>query len=109
MLQRVLFGPDKDEIAEDVNSSYLTEQIINMNGRKNKLLSFINDPVLDIKEKLGKKKLDILDGFSGSGIVSRLLKQHSNKLYVNDMEHFPSVLNKCHLANKKSVKGGSKN
>jgi adenine-specific DNA-methyltransferase len=35
--------------------------------------------------------------------VSRLLKLHSKKLYTNDIEKYPYVLNNCYLANKNEI------
>jgi len=103
MKMKPLFGRFKEERFEDLSSDYLTKQIINLNGRKNKQLSFINESVVKVKEVIGKKKLDVLDGFSGSGIVSRLFKHHSNILYANDLENFSTVLNQCYLRNREEV------
>ena len=85
------------------NDSYLKDQVISLNGRKLKLLPFIHEAVVEIKANLGKEQIDILDAFSGSGIVSRMFKQHSKRLFVNDLEPFSSVLNKCYLSNKKDI------
>ena len=86
-----------DEIIE--NEAYLTEQIITYIGNKRSLLSFIGTAVSAVKEKLGKDKLDIVDMFSGSGVVSRFFKQHSNVLYVNDLEDYCRTINRCYLSN----------
>lgn len=85
------------------NEKYLTEQIITYLGNKRSLLSFIEISVKDVKKELGKDKLDIFDVFSGSGVVARYFKQHSNKLYVNDLEDYSHTLNKCYLTNKESI------
>ena len=85
------------------NEEYLTTQIITYIGNKRALLSFIGDAILLVKEKLNKDKLDIADIFSGSGIVSRYLKQYSSKLIANDLEEYAYVLNKCYLSNKKDI------
>ena len=45
------------------NQDYLTKQIITYIGNKRKLLTFINKHIIDIKQKLNKNKLNILDGF----------------------------------------------
>ena len=85
------------------NEKYLTEQIITYLGNKRSLLSFIGKAVNIVKERLNKDKLDILDAFSGSGIVSRMLKQHSNVLYSNDLENYCYTINKCYLTNKQDI------
>lgn len=85
------------------NEKYLTTQIITYIGNKRSLLSFIGQAVEVVKEKLGKDKLDIVDIFSGSGIVSRYLKQHSSKLIANDLEEYSYILNDCYLSNKNEI------
>ena len=62
---------------------YLNSQIITYMGNKRKLLNEIEKVLINLEKKEGKK-LTIGDGFSGSGIVSRLFKQYADKLYVND-------------------------
>ena len=63
-------------------------------------------PTLDrVKEAMfGMIQFDIentqvLDLFSGSGIVARFLKQHSEELIVNDLEESSRVVNTCYLSN----------
>lgn len=85
------------------NEEYLTTQIITYIGNKRSLLGFIGDAVEIVKKKLNKEKLDIVDIFSGSGIVSRYMKQHSSKLIANDLEDYSYVLNKCYLSNKNDI------
>lgn len=85
------------------NEEYLTTQIITYIGNKRSLLSFIGEAVSLVCNKLNKERLDIVDLFSGSGIVSRFLKQYSNKLIANDLEEYAYVLNKCYLANKSEI------
>lgn len=82
------------------NESFLTEQIITYLGNKRKLLSYIEDEVKDILSKLGKEKANICDLFSGSGVVARMLKQYSSRLYANDLEEYSYVINDCYLSNK---------
>lgn len=83
----------------NLSQPFLTEQIITYLGNKRRLLSKIDKVLKDIKHKLDKDYINSFDGFSGSGIVSRLLKLHSKKLIVNDLEYYCYVLNKCYLSN----------
>ena len=85
-----------------VNESelYLSEQLITYIGNKRKLLKHIDLEVEYIKKDLGKNKLTTLDLFSGSGVVARLLKQHSNKVIANDIEGYSRIINECYLSNK---------
>ncbi|MCL2792745.1 MAG: DNA adenine methylase [Spirochaetaceae bacterium] len=81
------------------NPDYLNTQIITYLGNKRALLSFIEEGVEIVKKKVCKKKLDILDLFSGSGIVSRFFKKYANRLIANDLEKYSEVINQCYLTN----------
>ncbi len=78
---------------------YLTRQLITCIGNKRNLLDFIGTVLLDVKKRLKKDKLILLDMFSGSGIVSRFFKQHAQKLISNDLELYAKIINQCYLAN----------
>lgn len=81
-------------------NKYLNSQIITYMGNKRKLLPEISN-VLDIVIKeLNQNTLPTTaDAFSGSGVVSRLLKTKSKSLYVNDIAGYSSTLNMCFLSN----------
>lgn len=85
------------------NEKFLTEQIITYIGNKRSLLSFIGTAIDYVKADLNKEKLSTVDIFSGSGVVSRYLKQHSSHLITNDLEDYSTVINKCYLTNKTEV------
>lgn len=85
------------------NEKYLTEQLITYIGNKRALLGFIGESVNDIKKELGLTKLITFDGFAGSGVVSRYLKQHSTKLYSNDLENYSAVVTEAYLTNKSEI------
>lgn len=85
------------------NPRFLQEQIITYLGNKRRLLDFIGRAVAQVRRRLGGNKLRCFDAFSGSGIVSRYLKQHSSVLYTNDLEDYARVLNTCYLANSDTV------
>lgn len=87
----------------DYNAVYYTKNLITYLGNKRALLPFLNSGIQNVKKRLGKNKIIALDGFAGSGVVSRLLKHHSHILYVNDIERYSYILNKCYLANKGDV------
>ncbi len=82
---------------------FLTEQIITYIGNKRALLQFIATALDVVKGDLCKEKLDTADLFSGSGIVSRFLKQYSNRMYVNDLEDYCETINRCYLANADDI------
>ena len=81
-------------------NEYLTSQIITYMGNKRKLLDHISNVIDIIKKELNDNdNLVMADAFSGSGIVSRLLKLKSKTLYVNDISGYSFTLNKCFLSN----------
>ncbi|HEY4332431.1 MAG TPA: DNA adenine methylase [Ilumatobacteraceae bacterium] len=82
---------------------YLTRQLITCLGNKRALLGPIDAAVATVKERLGTDRLRILDGFSGSGVVSRLFKQHASSLVVNDLEAYARVVSECYLRNASTV------
>ena len=85
------------------NEDYLTNQIITYIGNKRSLLDFIGESVNKVKQELNKDKLDIIDIFSGSGIVARYLKSSSNLLITNDLEEYSYVINNCYLSNVSEI------
>lgn len=87
------------------NKEYLSSQLITYIGNKRKLLEFIETAVLQAKKELGKDKVSILDGFAGSGVVSRLFKKHASKLYSNDLEYYSYIIGQCYLSNSEDISG----
>ena len=84
-------------VTQTDNSAYLTEQLITYIGNKRALLSFIEQGISHVSKKMNREKLVTFDVFSGSGIVSRFLKQSSSHIYANDMEQYASVISQCYL------------
>ena len=80
------------------SDDYLKKQIITYLGNKRKLIYNIEDIVKRIYEEK-QEKLIIGDGFSGSGVVSRMLKRYGKELYVNDISNYSKILNQCFLSN----------
>ena len=69
--------------------NYYTQQIITYMGNKRKVLPHIEEIINIVRANLGKDKLSIADGFSGSGIVSRLFKNYAQELYINRRKKLP--------------------
>lgn len=99
-VQMGLFESD-DQLVE--TPGYYREQIITYIGNKRSLLGPISEATSYVSSQLGKEKLRIFDGFSGSGIVSRLFKSVASELVVNDLESYSRVINECFLTNWSSV------
>ncbi|MHB1469495.1 MAG: DNA adenine methylase [Solirubrobacteraceae bacterium] len=79
---------------------YLTRQLITYIGNKRALLGPIKSAVEDVRRRSGLDRLRILDAFSGSGVVSRMLKQYASELVVNDTEDYARVISQCYLSNR---------
>lgn len=87
----------------EYNEPFLKKQLITYIGNKRALLPFIDKGIRYVQKILGKKQMLLFDGFSGSGVVSRLLKYYAQELYVNDLEEYSRILNICYLRNKSEV------
>ena len=81
-------------------NSYYTDQILTYMGNKRKVIPHIERIINTIKVSLESdgSGLTIGEGFSGSGVVSRLFKNHAVALYVNDLAGYSKTLNDCYLA-----------
>jgi adenine-specific DNA-methyltransferase len=91
----------QDSPAED--SRFLEEQIITYIGNKRALLPFIGRGVEEVKRRLGKQRLRVLDLFSGTGVVARYFKRHAEQVMANDLESYSRVTNECYLSNSSDV------
>ena len=63
-----------------MEQEYFTTQILTYMGNKRKFLNKIDEIISLVKTELGENNIDIAEGFSGSGIVSRLFK---NRIMLN--------------------------
>lgn len=82
------------------NKAFLKEQIITYLGNKRALLYFLETAIIECKNELKKDKISFLDMFSGSGVVSRFAKSHSNFIVANDLENYSRIINLCYLSNE---------
>ena len=82
---------------------YLSQQLITYIGNKRSLLGHIGHAIERVKQQCGLDKLRCFDVFSGSGVVSRLLKSHASYLASNDLEEYAAIMGRCFLANRSEV------
>ena len=82
-----------------MNDGFLKKQIITYMGNKRKFMNILSDIVDNISNELDKP-LVLGDGFSGSGVVSRLFKIKSKYLYTNDIAGYSETLNNCFYMEK---------
>jgi adenine-specific DNA-methyltransferase len=90
-------------VLTDESPDFLTRQLVTCLGNKRALLPGIESAVAKVQRRLGRSRLRVLDAFSGSGVVSRLLKKHSSRLAVNDIEDYATVASRCYLRNRSAV------
>ena len=79
---------------------YYNSHLITYLGNKRRLLPFLYKGFLKIRERVGKRKMIVFDGFAGSGAAARLLKVFASELHANDLEDYAETLNRAYLANK---------
>lgn len=84
---------------------YLSRQLITCLGNKRALLGPIGLALAEVKKRLGRERIAILDAFAGSGVVSRFFKRHASRLVSNDIEDFAVAMARCFLRNRSSVDG----
>ena len=82
---------------------YLSEQLITYIGNKRALQGQINSVIEKIRQDIGGRRIESCDAFSGSGIISRLLKRHSHTLWTNDLEDYATVISRAYLKNRSDV------
>ena len=101
MTQLKLFelGLESEEL-RDEDPGYLTRQLVTYIGNKRALAGPINQGILEVRKRLGGRKLRSIDLFSGSGFVARLMKQHSTLVASNDLEQYAQAIGKCFLADR---------
>jgi len=88
-------------VAEDPR--YLSDQLLTYLGNKRALLGPISNAVEEVKRRLGREKLRVWDAFAGSGVVSRFLKAHAERLISSDLEEYAAVVGRCFLRNRSTV------
>ena len=57
-----------------MEEQFFTKQILTYMGNKRKFINKIDEVIEIVKNELGEKNINIAEGFSGSGIISRLFK-----------------------------------
>ena len=94
--------PLEDRTGEE-DPEYLSRQLITYIGNKRALLGQIGAAVEEVKRRLGRDRLRILDAFSGSGVVSRYFKAHAELLISNDLQGYAAVTGRCYLRNRSAI------
>lgn len=66
-------------------------------GNKRKMLGALEGLVNETRQRLGKERLDVLDAFAGSTVVSRMLTRHAHTIVSNDLEYYSALMLRCYL------------
>ena len=85
------------------NDEYVNQTMLTCIGNKRKLVSHIRSIIDDIRIILSKDKLNIVDGFAGSSVVSRELSYISNNIYTNDLELYSYLMAYCYLVKPSDI------
>ena len=88
-----------------MEEDYYTKHIITYMGNKRKFVGKIKEIIELVKNEIGEKNINIAEGFSGSGVLSRVFKdsvmgdysQPLKNFYVNDLSGYSKTLNQCYL------------
>jgi len=81
------------------SNAYVFQTMLTCIGNKRKLVGYIRDIIKEVCILVGKDKLNIVDGFAGSSVVSRQLSYHASSLHTNDMELYAYLMAQCYLMN----------
>lgn len=88
---------------DEGHHQFVYQTMLTCIGNKRKLVSNIRSIIDDIRIILSKDKLNIVDGFAGSSVVSRELSYVSENLYTNDMELYSYLMAYCYLVNPSDI------
>lgn len=86
-------------------SAYRSRQLITCIGNKRALTAPIEEAVMRVRARLGGRTLRVFDAFSGSGVVTRVLKAHASRIVANDLEAFAAAAARSFLRNRSTVDG----
>lgn len=94
--------PKKETIVETIipkqsDDDYVYQTMITCIGNKRKLVKNIRKVVEEVRILLSKERLNIVDGFAGSSVVSRELSYIADKIYSNDLEYYAYLMASCFL------------
>jgi len=81
----------------DAHENFIFQTMLTCLGNKRKLLTNIVGIIDTIRKRIGKSKLNIVDGFAGSSVVSRALAHMSDHIYTNDLEMYSYLMAKCYM------------
>lgn len=78
-----------------MSTDFINQPMLTCIGNKRKLLNMIEQVLERVKGMLNKERLDILDAFCGSTVVSRMMVRHAGTLLMNDLELYAYLMQQC--------------
>lgn len=87
----------KEPIPESEKQRFVFQTMLTCIGNKRKLVGHIRSIVEEVCTLLKKDRLNIVDGFAGSSVVSRELSYVASNLYTNDLELYSYLMAQCYL------------
>lgn len=66
-------------------------------GNKRKLIPHIYEIADQLRARIGKPRVAIMDAFTGSGVVIRGLIGLCDRVYTNDLENYAHTMSRCFL------------
>jgi len=81
----------------DAHDNFVNQTMLTCIGNKRKLIPNIRSIIDDVRKMTGKDKLNIVDGFCGSSVVSRELSYVADHIYCNDLELYSYIMSYCYL------------
>jgi adenine-specific DNA-methyltransferase len=88
---------DPETLEYEGKDEFVNQTMLTCIGNKRKLINNIEDIVIDIGSALMTHRMNIVDGFAGSTVVSRMLSYQANNLYTNDLELYSYIMAQCYL------------
>jgi len=79
------------------NKNFINQTMLTCLGNKRKLVNEISKLIKSIGKTLNSEKMKIVDGFSGSTVVSRKLLEDAYEIHSNDMEHYAYLMAECFM------------
>ena len=80
------------------NDDFENQTMLTCIGNKRRLTNIIKNLInTEIIPLIGKDKINIVDGFAGSSVVSRALSQYSENIHSNDLEPYSHAMAKCFM------------
>lgn len=84
-------------VTDEHHHAYVFQTMLTCIGNKRKLVSNIRAIMDEIRGLLSKERLNIVDGFAGSSVVSRECSYIADNLYTNDLELYSYLMAHCYL------------